>query len=209
MIRIRLAITIVACGFAVVACAKKPPAPPVSADVPATTDDVAARVSELRRKAQELTAAAQQLPGSVEEDRRLVAEAFARSSEALQLLAGPDPDGAFRQQIRIIDNTRTFLQSGMTKEVSADPSIDSGLRSIENALSNTHAQLFPGDDKIRPGLDALRMRIAELDTVRGPLHAAVVAQAFQSAAAVVDTMAATLDARAIAAPAGDVQPPVQ
>src|SRR5205823_14630946 len=56
-------------------------------------------------------------------------------------------------------------------------------------------RLFPNDEKIRSQLDTLRRRLADLDTVRGPIQSLVVAQAFGSAANVIDTMSGELDAR--------------
>jgi hypothetical protein len=158
--------------------------------------NVDARMSELRQHATELSQSAQQLPGrSTADDRKLVADAFAKASSSLELLGGPQPGGAFRQQLRIIENTRSFLASPSTASVAPDPSVDTGLRSMENALTSVRERLFPDDPKIKGEIDALRSRLGELDTVRGPIHSLIVAQAFVSAANVVNTMAGELDAR--------------
>jgi DNA repair exonuclease SbcCD ATPase subunit len=157
--------------------------------------DVDTRMTELRQKSQELTAATQQLPGRASaDDRKLVADAFAKAASSLELLGGPQPGGAFRQQLRIVENTKAFLNSS-NANAPADPSVDTGLRSIESALTSVRERLFPNDEKVKSQIDALRTRLSELDSVRGPIHSLVVAQAFQSASSVIDTMSQELDAR--------------
>lgn len=197
---------VVACGLAVGAlsfggCAKKKPTR--TGDIATPTTDPYAQMSELRRKAAELTAMTTELPG----DRQQFAAAFSKTSEALELLGGPEPVGAFRQQLRIIDNTYTTLSS--SEAISTVPVTDSGLRAVQNALTAVSDRLFPGDASITEAMDKLRTRINDLDTERGALHSAVAAQAFQSAASVIDAMATELDARVIGAPASASQPPVQ
>ena len=157
--------------------------------------DTNTRMSELRKRSRELSEATQQLPGrAAADDRKLVADAFGKAAASLELLGGPNPGGAYRQQLRIIENTRNFLGSGAAG-VAPDPSVDTGLRSMENALAGVRERLFPNDEKIRSQLDTLRTRLADLDTVRGPIHSLVVARAFGSAANVIDTMSGELDAR--------------
>jgi hypothetical protein len=158
-------------------------------------NDADMRVSELRQRSQELTQATQQLPGrGAADDRKKVADAFAKASDSLELLGGPNPGGAFRQSLRIIDNTRQFLESS-NHTVAPDPSVDTGLRSIEGALASVREQLFPNDDKIKQQLDLYRTRLSELDSVRGPIHSLVVAQAFGAASSVIDSMSMQLEAR--------------
>jgi len=180
---------------------------------PEVMNNVDERMSELRKRASELTQAVQQLPGrSPAEDRKLVADAFGKASSSLELLGGPQPGGAFRQELRIIENTRTFLNSPGSASVAPDPSIDTGLRSLDNALSGVRERLFPNDEKIKGGIDTLRTKLGELDSVRGPIHSLVVAQAFLSAASVIDTMSAELDARTMAqqpAPSAPPRAPMQ
>src|SRR5204863_548685 len=99
--------------------ATNPQSPPMS--------DADTRVTELRQRSQELTQATQQLPGrGAADDRTKVADAFGKASSSLELLGGPNPGGAFRQSLRIIDNTRRFLESQHTAAISDDPSIDTG-----------------------------------------------------------------------------------
>jgi hypothetical protein len=158
--------------------------------------DADVRMSELRKRAQELTNVTQQLPAEPDAtNRALVADAFGKASSALELLGGPTPGGAFRQQLRIIENTRTFLKSG-SNDVSIAPSTDSGLRSLESALTSVRERLFQNDDKVRAEIETLRAKLAQLDNSRGAMHSVAVAEAFKSAANVVDTMSTELDSRA-------------
>ena len=158
--------------------------------------DAEARMSELRKRSEELKSVTQQLPAEpAEANRKLVADAFGKASSALELLGGPTPGGAFRQQLRIIENTRTFLQTG-SADVSVAPSTDSGLRSLESALTSVRERLFQNDDKVRTQIEQLRVKLVDLDNARGGLHSVAVAEAFKSAASVVDTMSAELDSRA-------------
>jgi hypothetical protein len=167
--------------------------------------DADVRMTELRRRAQELTTVTEKLPADAPRaNQQLVADAFGKASSALELLGGPTPGGSFRQQLRIIENTRTFLNSN-SGEVSTAPCTDSGLRSLENALTAVRERLFQNDDKVRSQIEALRARVADLDNARGPLHSVVVAEAFRSAANVVDTMSTELDARAQANAASATQ----
>src|SRR5436190_1665496 len=106
-------VTLSACGFAVtVGCAhKKHPTRTTQPNPPSEVmTDATARMSELRQRSQELTNVVQQLPGrDTADDRKLVADAFGKVSASLELLGGPSPGGAFRQELRIIENTRDFL----------------------------------------------------------------------------------------------------
>ena len=199
----RVVVSVVAAVVLVVGCAQKQDrtrTDGTGATVqPDVTSDPAQRVSELRRRADELAAAAQRMPGrSASEDRALAAEAFDKAASALELLGGPNPGGAFRQQVRIIDNTRNFLRTG-SESIAMEPSVDSGLRSVQGALVGVQQRLFPDDPEIQKRLDALAARVRELDTVRGPLHSLVTAQTFEAASQVVDAMAQQMEGRTAAA----------
>src|SRR5439155_7792360 len=135
MSRIPVVVGIAACGLALVlpGCGPKKQRtrtttrPNPQSEVMSDTD---VRMSELRRRSQELNDAAQQLPGRAPaDDRRLVADAFGKAAASLEVLGGPEPGGAFRQQLRIVQNTHSFLANRIGN-VAPDPSIDTGLRSI-------------------------------------------------------------------------------
>ena len=180
-------------GIVVVVCAiasgcrpkkqptKQPPPPP-----PPSYGNVDQRMSELQQRGTELSHVAQQLPGrTTEEDRRLVLAAFDRAAASLDLLAGPNPPGSYRQAQRIVDSTRQQLSSGVT----SDATIDSGLRAIQNALVDVRQRAYPDDAQVQKLVDDLRARIYDLDRVRGPMHSVVVGHAFTATSNVINQMA--------------------
>ena len=77
--------------------------------------------------AAESTAAAKVLPGSNDsKDRRLSEPAFERATAVLTLLAGPRPNGGFRQDQRIIEMIRQQLRTAPAG-MAMDPAVDTGL----------------------------------------------------------------------------------
>ena len=202
MMRIGTVLVIVALGAMAAGCGPKEhptrtggsEADRPSVDSPVPTDP-RQRLEELGRRATELQQVASRMPGqNAAQDRQLAAEAFEKSAASLELLAGPSPGGAFRQQLRIIDNTRNFLRRG-GEDVAPEPAVDAGLRSVYRALVGVSQRLFPDDARVQAQLDALSNRLGELDAVRGPLHALVVSQAFEATSKVVDAMARELSGR--------------
>ena len=174
----------------VVGCRAKPkstePEPPAPQSPWTGSDD--ARMSEAQQRSAELSEVARQLPGRTpQDDRRLVAAAFDRAHAALELIAGPNPPGALRQAIYIVDSARQQLASARE---AYDATTDSGLRALYNALTLIRDRAFYDDQDVRQKLDELHRRVVELDTVRGPLHTLVVAHAFRAAAGVLGAMAA-------------------
>ncbi|MEO6437476.1 MAG: hypothetical protein ABIP55_17160 [Tepidisphaeraceae bacterium] len=210
MIDARALVAILAAFTLAIGCGqKKDPSrtggPPADALASPAMSDTGVRMSELRQRAQELADVAARMPGrNAAEDRQLAAQAFEKAVASLELLAGPQPGGAFRQQLRIIGNTRNVLKSAAS-DLSTDPAVDSGLRSVQQALVGVRERLFPDNDKVRPPLDALAGRVNELDSVRGPLHSLVAAQAFEATSKVIDTMAQEMEGRADAT--SNVTPP--
>ena len=203
MIGARVAVSFMAAFVLMIGCAQKQErtrtqGTGVSVDEPAPTEPPA-QASELHRRAKELRELANRMPGrDSKQDRELAAEAFEQASAALAVLGGPSPGGTMRQQMRIIDKTTEFLRTS-SADVSPDASIDSGLRSLNGALSRTAERLFRDQPKVQSALDALAQRVHELDSVRGPLHSLVVAQAFDAASGVIDVMAQHMESRAAAA----------
>src|SRR5437667_3678933 len=119
MPRIPVVVGIAACGLALVltGCGPKKQTTRTTTQPNAQLEvmsDTELRMSELRKRSQELNQAAQQLPGRAPaDDRRLVADAFGKAAASLELLGGPEPGGAFRQQLRIVQNTRSFLANSI------------------------------------------------------------------------------------------------
>jgi hypothetical protein len=168
-------------------------------------DDLDERISELRSAASQLAAIVKELPGrNSTDDRTLTASAFDRAGAAVTLLGGPTPGGALRQQLRIIDNVREHLRNSAV-DMSYDPNVDTGIRSLANALGHVRDRLFPSDSGMSKQLDTLADRVSDLDAVRGPLHAAAAARAFAAASGVITSMADQLQGRAGGAPAAASQ----
>jgi hypothetical protein len=189
------AITLLAAGCG----SKKEPTlePTVDArdSAPAGDGDAAPRARQLRAELPQFQAAVAPLPGRNEqENRKQVARAFEAAGSVLSILEGPRPAGAFRQQLRIIDTTRQRLASG-SQSLAIEPTVNAGLRAVYNALVGIRQDQFGNDADVAARLDALRSRVDDLDTVRGPLHRLVVAQVFRGAGDVVDAMAKSLETR--------------
>lgn len=162
---------------------------------PAVMRDTDERMSALQERSSELSAIVKQLPGrNGKEDRELVARAFDATADALAMMGGPEPGGALRQQLRIIENIRQTLRSA-NENLSYDPAVDAGLRAAHNALYGIRERLFPTNDKVAALVNEFGQRLGELDQVRGPMHSVVVAQVFESAATAIDTMGALLNRR--------------
>src|SRR4051812_44289959 len=197
MIRNRTLVVLVAAATAaLVGC--QPKTQPTRTDQkiqPAVMTDTNERMSELQRKSGQLSSIVKQLPGrDAKDDRDLVAQAFDATHDSLTMMAGPEPGGAMRQQLRIIDNIRQFLRNGDQK-LSYDPAVDAGLRATHSALEGVRERLFPNDQKVTAAVNEFGGRLSELDQVRGPMHSVVVAQVFQSASNAIDTMGGSLNTR--------------
>ena len=193
---VKHSLVILMCAAAATSCQPKTQPTRVDQKIkPPVMTDTNQRMSELQRKSQQLSSIVQRLPGGdAKEDRELVAQAFDATHDSLSMMGGPEPGGAMRQQLRIIENTRQFLGSGDQK-LSYEPAVDQGLRATHSALEGVRDRLFPNDQKVRSLIADFGGRLGELDQVRGPMHAVVVAEVFQSAASTIDTMGGILNAR--------------
>src|SRR4051812_45140954 len=70
-----------------------------------------ARIARMEMHSEELSAVTKQLPGrDLAEDRKLLSDSFDLAASTLTLLMGPQPHGAFRQQLHIIDNVRQQIR---------------------------------------------------------------------------------------------------
>jgi hypothetical protein len=183
-----------------VGCASKQqttltPPPPEPNPEPQLATDARQRVQHLGGLAEQYAASAAKLPGSNEQqDRQQVAEQFNQLSQILPLLNGPDMPGDFRQQLRIIESTRSQLSSG-SMDLSSEPTVDTGLRAAQRALSSLQQRAFAEQGEIAKHVDAMRAAVQELDTVSGPIHRLVVAKAFQHSAEAVKAMSDALNQR--------------
>jgi hypothetical protein len=163
--------------------------------------DVSQRVKQLRDVTDQLQQQAQSLPVDTEDDQRAgMHGVFDLLARGLPLLMGPDADGQFRLQQRIVADARDRLAAPGTSLATA-PTIDSGLRAAYNALVRISQESFYTSPSITKSITELHHRVDDLDTVRGPLHRSAVARAVQQTAAVMDQMtniyAARLDRRGV------------
>src|SRR4029079_18468955 len=152
MIRNRTFVLLVAASAGAVVAGCHPKTEPTRTDQqkiqPAVMTDTNERMSELQKKSSKLSSIVKQLPGrDAKEDRELVAQAFDATHDSLSMMAGPEPGGAMRQQLRILENIRQFLRSGDQK-LSYDPAVDAGLRATHSALEGVRERLFPNDQKV-------------------------------------------------------------
>jgi hypothetical protein len=208
MTSLNRALMLLVVSVALASGCKSKPAPEKPRENPPSPlfNDVDQRLSESQQRGEELSQIAARMPGrNAEEDRKLIAGAFDRAHAALELLAGPDAPGALRQSIRIVDNARQSL-AGATAQMSIDPTVDSGLRAIYSGLENVRERAFPNDPQVKSLVNDLHTRVEELDTVRGPLHSIVVANAFRSASDVIRRMAGEMGNRTAAPVGGPATP---
>jgi hypothetical protein len=155
------------------------------------------RLVGMNATADEIVKQSQSLPGRNEDEhRQLMAQTFAGFASILpSFVQGTEPNGAFRQQLEIIESTRAQL-AGESQKLSVKATIDTGLRAVHNALTGIYREQFYEQTEVATALDALRARIDELDTVRGPSHQFVAGQAAQQSAGVIKQMTTILLQRA-------------
>ncbi len=171
-----------ACG----ACAPQG-ATPLSKTAPATTtraveapDAFAQRLARLDESMAALREAAMRLPGrSAVEHRARVAAALGGLADVMEQLAGADVPGPLRQQIMILRRSGGRLDSGV--EMAVEPTIDAAVRSAAGGLRHIAGEL-PGEAPLDGAFAGLSAKISELDTVRGPIHQLVTAQAIRQIA---------------------------
>src|SRR5258706_4656396 len=138
------------------------PPPPDGNPEPQLATDARERVKELVTRADESAAGDKKLPGrNVQEDRAQVAQQFALLAQILPMLSGPEMSGDFRQQLRIIDSTRSQLASG-SQDLSIEPTVDTGLRAAHRALADINQRAFTESPEIAKQLDAMQAKILEL-----------------------------------------------
>ncbi len=146
------------------------------------------RAEQLGQAVDEFAAARRGLQGHADDaSRRQLADAMGELSKVLVLLKGPQQDGSFRQQVRIIDQARTRLtgESGTAPE----PTINSALRAAENALIDMASTRFADDEQVKAAVEGLRPRVRVLTTVRGPIHGFETARALDALGAAAERMA--------------------
>jgi hypothetical protein len=181
------------CLVSLAGCAKQHPTlPPPSAaqpnPPPRVASDVATRVQTLDRLADSFARLSNQLPGgSVDEHRALMSQAFGQLEEILPMLDGPAPGAEFRQQMQVISDAQAELTTG-PKDLSPEPTIDTGLRAARDVLANISHTSFYEQGNLRSQFDQLSAKLNELDTVRGPLHQVEVGEAVTTMSQIITKM---------------------
>jgi hypothetical protein len=163
--------------------------------VPKVATDVGERMKAARQRVVELTRLSQQLPQKDDAaQRRTMRDVFDQTSKLLPLLMGPGADGQFRLQQRIVADCRNQMDRAGDR-LAIEPTIDSGLRAVYNALVRVAQESFYTTDAITSRLSELRLRVDGLDRVRGPAHKSQSAEVVHLAAEIADRMVGVYEAR--------------
>ncbi len=200
-----ISLGLVILGSTAIGCAKRNPTRTGAgnSDLQRTASE---RVSDTQRNIKALSQTVAKMPGGSEpDDRKLIAQALGQTGSALSAIEGERPNGAFRQQLRIIESARSQLQR-MSGNVPSEPVTDSAIRAALNALMSLRDGRFAGNAQVAKSVSAVSQQIQQLDSVRGPLHSLVVAQAFNSIASALDSMSGVLEGRLEPPAAGATRP---
>jgi hypothetical protein len=162
---------------------------------PQMAADPSIRVQTLGRLADNYGRTSNELPGySPAEHRKIMASIFAQLQEILPLLQGPNPGAEFRQQLQVVRDAQAELATGPS-DLSAEPTIDTGLRAARDALAGIAQTGFYDQANLTPVFAKLASKINELDTVRGPLHQVIVGDSVGLTSQIISGMADTLTQR--------------
>jgi hypothetical protein len=177
-------------------CARQgPPLQPTATEPTQATEttEPADEIHKIDQPTEDLMQLSRTLPAAERDDfRRQMTNVFDRYSTILPILIGPEPGGAFRQQLSIVNTTRDQLSSA-SENLSLQPTVDTGLRAVLNALSGVYRDQFYENADLATALDALRSRVDELDAAaQGPTHRLVAAQVVAQSAGVIKQMSASL-----------------
>jgi hypothetical protein len=176
---------------------------------PMVAADPTIRVQTLARLADAFARTSNELPGNnATQHRQLMASIFAQLEEILPILQGPNPGAEFRQQLQVVRDAQSELATGPS-DLSAEPTIDTGLRAGRDALSSIAQSGFYDQSSLTPLFDRLAAKINELDTVRGPLHQVVTGDAVGLTSQIISGMADTLSHRLAEQTPPPSAPPVE
>jgi hypothetical protein len=171
------------------------PPPPDPNPQPQLASDARERIKELVNQAAEYEAGAAKLPGPSEaDDRAQVIKQFALLSQILPTISGPEMTGDFRQEMRIIDSTRSQLASG-SGDLAVEPTIDTGLRAAQRSITSLAHRSFSDLPDVNKAIDTMRAKNEELDGVSGAIHRLVASQSFKASAQAIILMSKALDQR--------------
>jgi hypothetical protein len=177
------------------ACApkKSPTMEPISVTQSKTEEQVSpgsATMDELNTLVAELSTRAQDLPGrTAEAHRAAMHDVFDNLAKLLPILAGPEPSGGFRQQVRTVEAARDRLAPD-AGDVNAEPAIGTGVRAAAAAFNDVahDDDTFAGPE-IGENLKKLSATVDELDTVGGVGRPYIAADSVQLMAQIAHQMA--------------------
>jgi hypothetical protein len=190
-----VALALLGCGALTALPACAPKQAPTMEPMPAAQEDAGSAqpgydagrleslVSSLERKARNL-------PGrTAEAHRAAMHDAFDDVAQILPILEGPEPSGAFRQDLRTIEAARDRLAPGAGDTTIAEPAIDTGLRATSSALERIAKDDAFADAPVAAPLEKLRSSVDELDNVRDVGRPYLAADAMQAVAQAARVMA--------------------
>ena len=166
---------------------------PISVNESKTADQASAAsasMDELNTLVSELSTKAQDLPGrTAEAHRAAMHDVFDKLTKLLPILAGPEPSGGFRQQVRSVEAARDQLAPD-AGELNAEPAIGTGVRAAAAAFNEIPREddTFAGP-AIAENLKKLSATVDELDAVGGVGRPYVAADSVQLMAQIAHQMA--------------------
>jgi hypothetical protein len=147
-----------------------------------------------------------QLPGNGEVAyRAMMEDTFKDLIAILPALEGPDPDGAFRQQMHLLDQDRQQL-IGLTFSASSETIVAAGTRASYTALEAVFSRNFSDSSDIGKSMDDLGAKLDELDIAHGDASKLAVAKSVQMISAIMREMDEVNQQRAAAAKAAAAAP---
>jgi len=160
------------------------------------SEDVDARLAGASSAAKSLEGRLASLPGNDRQEYVAAMKGVMSDLQAvLPQLQGPDQNGTFRQRMRTIDNASKTL-GGLGSNLSPDPAVDSALRAASYALADIAADPEMGGANHAVAIDALRMKLDDLDRTHGAMHHLVAAEVVGQISQVVNALSEQLEKRA-------------
>jgi hypothetical protein len=157
---------------------------------------VSERVSNLRTSVDSLQQTVSRMPANQpEQNQRLATAALVNIAGALASIEGPRPPGGFRQQLQIIQSSSAELQ-GNNPNLAPEPTVDSALRAVHNALTSLRDARFTGNAQIAQLVSQVGGQLPQLDATNGPLHWVVVSHVLHSVSQSLAAMANVVEQRA-------------
>ncbi len=167
---------------------KLPPAP--------LKQPVSERISDLRSSVNALQDTVSQMPADEpEQNQKLAATTLGDIAGALASIEGSRPPGGFRQQLQIIQSSRSQLQ-GNNPNLAPEPTVDSALRAVHNALTSLRDARFAGNRQVAEYVSQVGQQLPQLDATSGPLHWVAVSHVLHAVSRSLSAMVDVVEQRA-------------